>query len=387
MLPDVRRALALAATALCLLHSDGRAQSGAFIVRLGTDTLCVENVTRTARQIRGEYVIRSPRTSHRTYTADLAADGTIRHFELITRNLGAGPGPKETRSTIEFLGDSAVATAPRGDSTVTTRVAAGRGAIPSLQAVMGLIEQLARQARASKSSSYTAALVAPGATTTNKMMLSPGKGDTLNLMLETSVGTFGPWILRLDRSGRLVSYSGKGTPFQAESERLATLDVPVAAAAYADRPLGPLSGRDTVRAILGNDSLSVEYSRPSKRGREIFGSVVPWNTVWRTGANAATHFRTSSDIVIGGTRVPAGTYTLWTLPTPAGWKLIINRQTGQWGTVYQESQDLARVDLRVETLTDPVELFTIAIEPDGAGAMLLMSWDRTRVVVPIELKK
>ena len=81
--------------------------------------------------------------------------------------------------------------------------------------------------------------------------------------------------------------------------------------------------------------------------------------------------------------MPAGTYTLWALPSPTGWKLIINRQTGQWGTDYHADQDLVRVDLRVETLPQPVEQFTIAIEPDGAGALLRMAWDRTRVSVPI----
>ena len=368
-----------------LTHTDGRAQeSGAFVTRLGNDTLAVEKVTRTDKQIRGEYVIRSPRTSHRTYTADLAADGTIRRLEMVSRNLGAGPGPKETKFTIEFTGDSAISTAPRGDSTVTARVAAMKGAIPSLQAVMAIFEQLGRQARAAKASSYTTTLVGPGSTTTNKMEVVPGNGDTLKFFLETSVGKFGPWNVRLDKSGRLLSYSGTGTPFQAEAVRVANWDIAAAAASYADRPLGQLSARDSVRAMLGTDSLWVEYSRPAKRGREIFGSVVPWNTVWRTGANAATHFRTSKDVVIGGTAVPAGTYTLWTLPTPKGWKLMINKQTGQWGTAYDQKQDLARVDLQVETLMEPVELFTIEIEPQGDKATLRMSWDRTRVAVPIE---
>jgi hypothetical protein len=120
-----------------------------------------------------------------------------------------------------------------------------------------------------------------------------------------------------------------------------------------------------------------------KRGREIFGQVVPWNQVWRAGANAATHFHVPVDLEIGGAAVPAGTYTLWALPSPTGWKLIINRQIGQWGTDYHADRDLVRVDMRVETLPQPVEQFTIAIEPDGAGAMLRMAWDRTRVSVPI----
>jgi hypothetical protein len=126
----------------------------------------------------------------------------------------------------------------------------------------------------------------------------------------------------------------------------------------------------------------VDYGRPLKRGREIFGNIVPWNTVWRTGANAATQLNTSADLVIGGATVPAGKYTLWTLPTPSGWKLIINKQTGQWGTEYHPEQDLVRVDARVETLATPVEQLVIAFEP---GA-LTFTWDKTRVSVPVAKK-
>jgi hypothetical protein len=120
-----------------------------------------------------------------------------------------------------------------------------------------------------------------------------------------------------------------------------------------------------------------------KRGREIFGNVVPWHSVWRTGANAATQLNTPVDLVIGGTTVPAGKYTLWTLPTPGGWKLIVNKQTGQWGTVYDAAQDVVRVDANVVTLAAPVEQFVIAFEP----GMLVMTWDRARVTVPISRRE
>jgi len=119
-----------------------------------------------------------------------------------------------------------------------------------------------------------------------------------------------------------------------------------------------------------------------KRGREIFGNVVPWNTVWRTGANEATQFNTSADLVISGATVPAGKYTLWTLPTPSGWKLIINKQTGQWGTEYHPEQDLVRVDAKVETLAAPVEELVIAFE---SGA-LTITWDKARVSVAVAKK-
>ncbi len=365
-----------------------RAQdSGAFVVRIGDDTLSVERFTYTPRQIRGEYVFRSPRSSRRSYTADLNPDGTVRKFEMLTRNLSGGPGPAETRSTIDFVGDSAFTTAPRGDSSFSTRLAVGKGGAPSLFGVMGLIELLGRKARALRSASYTVATASPGATSTIQYTLSPAGGDTMVLVAETSVGRLPPFRTRFDRAGRLLWFSGEGSVFQAETRRVDSVDLDAAEAAFAQRPLGALSARDTARARIGDAELWVDYGRPSKRGREIFGTVVSWNTVWRTGANAATQFNTPVELAVGSLAVPAGKYTLWTLPTPGGWKLILNKQTGQWGTVYDPSQDLGRVDMKVETAQEPVERMTIAIEPEGAGATLSISWDRTRAWVAIETKK
>jgi hypothetical protein len=169
-------------------------------------------------------------------------------------------------------------------------------------------------------------------------------------------------------------------------ERVPSANVGQAAQAFATRPLGQLSVRDTARASIGGAEVWVDYSKPSKRGREIFGNVVPWNTVWRTGANAATQFSTPVDLVVGGATVPAGKYTLWTLPTQTGWKLIINKQSGQWGTVYDPQQDLARVDARSETLAAPAEQLVIAFEPAGSPTALTISWDRTKVSVPVAKK-
>jgi hypothetical protein len=140
-----------------------------------------------------------------------------------------------------------------------------------------------------------------------------------------------------------------------------------------------LSPRDTVRATIGGAEIMVDYGRPARRGRQILGQVVPWNAVWRTGANEATQFTTGRDLVFqGGVTVPAGTYTLWTLPAPGSVALIINRQTGQWGTQYDSSRDLARIPVSVETLAEPVERFTIRIEPITGGGRLIVEWDTFR---------
>jgi len=156
-----------------------------------------------------------------------------------------------------------------------------------------------------------------------------------------------------------------------------------AAPAAAPKPL--LSPRDTTRATVGGASVLVDYGRPSKRGREIFGEgkLVPYDKVWRTGANAATTLVTDKDLVIGGTNVPAGTYTLYSLPSGKGWQLIINKETGQWGTKYDESKDLARVPMKVSTLSDPVEKFEITIPGDG---MLHLKWDTVDATATIAAK-
>ena len=149
----------------------------------------------------------------------------------------------------------------------------------------------------------------------------------------------------------------------------------------------PQSPRDKAEATIGDAHVSVDYSRPSKRGRVIFGELVPWNTVWRTGANAATTFVTDKDLVLGGADVPAGTYTLYTLPAETGaWKLIVNKQTGQWGTVYDQAQDLARVDLKVAKVDAPVEQFTIEVKPEGKDGVLRLVWDETEASVPLTVK-
>jgi hypothetical protein len=131
--------------------------------------------------------------------------------------------------------------------------------------------------------------------------------------------------------------------------------------------------------------ITVDYSRPSVKGRKIYGGLVPYSQVWRTGANEATTFVTEKDINVGGTNVPAGSYTLYSLPSASGWKLIINKQTGQWGTEYDQSQDLARIDAQKTALPKPVEQFTISFDPASGGATTLrLDWENTRVSVPIK---
>ena len=134
--------------------------------------------------------------------------------------------------------------------------------------------------------------------------------------------------------------------------------------------------------------VTINYSRPYAKGRKIFGGLVPYNEVWRTGANEATSLKTDADLVIGDTTVPAGSYTLYTVPSASSWKLIINKQTGQWGTNYDQGQDLARVDMNVSSLPQPVEQFTISFDKKGGdAAQLNLQWEKTQASVEVREKK
>lgn len=142
--------------------------------------------------------------------------------------------------------------------------------------------------------------------------------------------------------------------------------------------------RGTAQATLGGATLEVTYSRPARRGREIWGGLVPYGEVWRTGANAATVLTTDHDLVLGGQGVTAGSYSLWTEFGPESAELIVNAQSGQWGTAHDPAQDLFRVPLERSAAGEPAERFTIAIDEETSA--LRLTWDDRTYSVPIEVR-
>ncbi len=150
----------------------------------------------------------------------------------------------------------------------------------------------------------------------------------------------------------------------------------------------PLSPPAKAAVSLAGADITIDYSTPSVRNRKIFGGLVPFGTVWRTGANAATTLKTSGNLMIGSLNVPAGTYTLYSMPGENAWKLIVNKQTGQWGTVYKADQDLGRVDLKVAKNAAPLEKMVIDFEKtSGAKTTLHIKWDDLDLSVPVMAEK
>ncbi|RPJ87563.1 MAG: DUF2911 domain-containing protein [Acidobacteria bacterium] len=133
--------------------------------------------------------------------------------------------------------------------------------------------------------------------------------------------------------------------------------------------------------------ISIKYSAPSMRGRKIFGELVPNGKVWRAGANAATALHTDADLDIGGVAVPKGDYTLYVWPEQDQLTLIVNKQTGQWGTNYDQAQDLGRAKMTMSKSPTPVETFKITLSEKGAkAAELQLAWENTIATVPITVK-
>jgi Protein of unknown function (DUF2911) len=125
-------------------------------------------------------------------------------------------------------------------------------------------------------------------------------------------------------------------------------------------------------------TITVDYSSPRTKGRKIFGDLVPYGEVWRTGANEATTFVTTADLKAGSVQVPAGNYTIFTVPNQDKWTLIINKKTGEWGIPYKyESDELGRVGMKVSQASSPVENFTIAFDQKGSSCSMGVSWERT----------
>ncbi len=135
--------------------------------------------------------------------------------------------------------------------------------------------------------------------------------------------------------------------------------------------------------------IRVTYCRPAKKGRLIFGrekdnALVPYGKVWRTGANEATLITFVQDILVAGTPVKAGTYSLWTVPGPAKWEVILNKETGQWGTQYNDGMDIARVEVPIRINPDVSGDFEIYFEEAPDGPNMILDWDQTEVIVPIK---
>ena len=367
---------------------------------LGNDTVSVESIERSPTRLITDGVDRWPFVRRRHTEFDLNQDGTIRHMVMDVRTPnGASPRERGRRVTADFSGNK-VKISVRDSAGVRDTSFATGGAItvPHVSMMYSVIEleiaaalrQVARKGLAAGDSVifrqfYPDRDVGPSFTL-HRGWVHPLAAGKVELRHDWLAGT---GDVKVDSSGRMLTYSGMRSTYKVAVARTATppdVDPIGDRLVAAERRSGPaqLSVRDTVRATIGAATFSVDYGRPLARGRTLLGDVITFDRVWRSGANAATQFTSSAPITLGGLSLPTGTYTLWTVPHAKGVDLIVNKQTGQWGTEYHRAQDLGTAAMKSESLATPVEKFTIAIEPDDARhGKLVMMWGTFRWTAPI----
>ncbi len=359
----------------------------AFVSRLGDDTITVETFARTDTNIEGQLVSRLPYTHRITYSAALSPDGTISHIQAEMSTPAEnpeGPGPQSWTATIE--GGMATVERTGGENPGTNSFEVGAGAIPTLgrsNVAMFAFEQAIRQARADGGEDYTVELVYPTRPQPVNNAITRLAGDTV------AISFFGaPLLAWADADGNILGADGRPTTVDAVTERVAALDVDALGSAWAaldarGEGIGVASPPATTQATLHGANIEIAYSQPAKRGREIWGGLVPHGEVWRTGANAATVFTTDQDLVIGGAEVPAGSYTFWSTYTADLQWLIVNHETGQWGTAHNPDNDLHTVEMIQSSLPEVVERFTISLEETADAGVLHLDWDQSRFSVEV----
>jgi hypothetical protein len=374
-----------------------------FLTMLGNDTISVESVTRKGNTLTSDEVDRFPRVRVRHTVVQLNDDGSIKHLEMDIHT-PSEPSNERERKVVASVSSNEVRLSKTDSTGTVKREFATDGSIvvahvPQMYSLYELYFAAAlKKAATSK--------LATGTPVQMRQFYIDREFDkfplghaTVTLLGGGKAEIYHDWLsgigkATMDSSYHMLSYSGARTTYKVDVTRLTA---PPDIKSNADRfetqeaksgNVRSLSVRDTVRAQIGNATFTVDYARPLMRGRKLLGDVIPYDRVWRTGANAATQFTTSTPIKIGNLTVPAGKYTLWTAPHTSGVDLIINKQTGQWGTEYNGSQDLGTVRLKSETVSTPAEEFTISIVPgtDAHHGTLVLEWGTFKWTAAIDVQ-
>lgn len=352
-----------------------------FLVRLGQDTTGLEQFTNNKGNVTIDLVGRAPRLMQRHISYTLDKDGAMTKAEVTTTRVGAPAGSPPAQHTIATFGPDSLRVVTHVDT--STRKAAAvvphDAALP-VGSLWVMYDILSARLTESKKDSLHLPMAYLGSPDISWLALRKLGKDSIDIETE-----FDRYHAKVDGKGHIIALRPISGTQQYSVDRVEKMDLK----AFADRysamgdkgALGMFSPRDTSRADANGAHLWIDYGRPSVRGREIFGKVVPYGEIWRTGANAATQVGFDKPIAFGSTVVPAGKYTLWTLPGKDSWTLIINSETGQWGTEHKADKDLYKIPMSVSTKGEVTEKFFIHIADENGKGQIHFVWDKTVLAV------
>lgn len=381
-----RRVIGVVLVAHACSAAPGAAQEAGpsfFVTRLGTDTVAVERFIIQPRTVVAEVATRVPRTAIRRYTLERDADGGL--HSITVESVNPDDGTTTPVQRVVLNGESLEITSQRGDQASTRTVAGHDGVLPFLEMTHWPFDLATRRLVTEDEDSIVVdMLVGSRVMPFVIRRTGPGSADIRHPFRGTMHTRIGP-------DGRLLELDASATTRKLTVQRLDDLQLEQLARRWitedaAGRSFGALSGRGEATGMVDGATISVDYGTPSKRGRVIFGELVPFGEVWRTGANRATHLTTDRDLAMGDVLLPAGQYTLFTIPGPESWTLIINGRTGITGTAYDASADVARLDMAIRSLEQTVERFTIRVDDAGDGGVLRFQWDTTEAYMPFQVR-
>jgi hypothetical protein len=370
------------------------AQTRVFLVRLGSDTVALERVVRTGNKIEGVIVRHVPANSMLKYSMVLGKDGRAESYEQGSYRADGTPAPANAQSgaaavglKMTFAGDSVIREVQVNGQPAIRRTAVPRGTLPAIGGSWFAYElQVAAARKDGKANVIGFAANANSATSPDIRILAPDTAEIVTQGFRVGVKT--------DKNGRLVHGDGSLTTQKYDVTATKDVDVVAIAAAWASKDVAgqavsPINTPDTVAATIGRAHVVILYSRPARRGRELWGKLVPFDTTWRLGADYATQLKTDAELEIGGTKIAAGTYTLWLLPSQGQSYLLVNTKLQDprdptrrlWGTGWDPATDIARIPVQKHlNLPTDEERFHLFID----NGMLMIHWGNSGYGVSIK---
>ncbi|MDA0311897.1 MAG: DUF2911 domain-containing protein [Gemmatimonadetes bacterium] len=368
--------IALVASGCSDAHVSGP-ERAAYLTLMGQDTLAVEWIEFGEGYVDAQALLRGTRTTFGEYHLEMSDAGELMAYSARTYAGGSNAGELLRSETLVSDGAGRAMVTTQGGEEQRRDFDAPTGSVPFVDILHWPFEAALRwQVRQGSIGDAVSTF--------------SGRGMSFALTQNGS----GSWGLRhpsrgvstvqLDEEGRILALDGTGSTRAYDLTRHAwdELDMPAMGTAFADRPLGDLSGRGLIRAEIAGIAFAGDYGAPQKRGRTIFGELLTYGVWWRTGANNATQFSFDGDITIDGVVIPAGDYSLTSIPDADGGTLIISRRTGQGGQSYDEAEDQARVRLRRDALDETVEVFEIRVVAADDGGRIELRWDDVVYWVP-----
>ncbi len=363
----------------CAPSADDPASADAtvFVARLGADTVAVERVVRDARGIDVTLITRVPATQRTEARIDLDGESRMVGYTSQTRDAGG-----QVVQTLSMTRDGDSVRVQAGDAS-RRAFAAGPDALPFVEYAHAAFDLALQRGTsgtlpmATNRSILDFAITRHGQTATVR---HPSRGA-----MAVTLGPDGglDTLDAAETTRKLFVTRAPGFDVDAFERRAAALDAD-------GRGIGALSGRAEEQATVDGATITLDHGQPSLRGRQVWGTVVPYGSLWRTGADRATHLTTDRPLVLGeganALRLGAGTVTLFSVPEANGGVLVVNGQTGQNGNSYDQTQDIGRIPFTLEMLTTPVEQLEIVAEPDGDRGRLVIRWGDRALSVPFRVE-